>query len=682
MCFRFEEKFHLEEKGYPPEQVTFAKAALSNMLGGIGYFYGSSLVQSPYNKAPVFYWPAGLYTAVPSRSFFPRGFLWDEGFHNLLIAQWDRAISKEIIAHWLDLLNVEGWIPREMILGLEASQRVPKEFIVQRNTNANPPTLVLSLHYLLQTVQDSDSAEVDELMYFDKLWPRLVAWYYWFNTTQTGDLPGTYRWRGRDGETKRELNPKTLTSGLDDYPRASHPTELERHLDLRCWMALASKLLGDIASFIGRDARKFSATYEYLRDGQLLDTLHWSPASGTYSDFGLHTKDVSLKREPAQPGQPSVKPELVRVTRSEPKPGFVDSSFGYVSLFPLMLELLQPDSSRLGKLLQDLRNESLLWTPFGLRSLAKTSPLYMQRNTEHDPPYWRGPIWINMNFLVVRALRTYARIEGEYKERAAELYDELRRNVIANVFSEYKRTGYVWEQYDDTTGKGKGCRPDARKFSATYEYLRDGQFLDTLHWSPASGTYSDFGLHTKDVSLKREPAQPGQPSVKPELVRVTRSEPKPGFVDSSFGYVSLFPLMLELLQPDSSRLGKLLQDLRNESLLWTPFGLRSLAKTSPLYMQRNTEHDPPYWRGPIWINMNFLVVRALRTYARIEGEYKERAAELYDELRRNVIANVFSEYKRTGYVWEQYDDTTGKGKGCRPFTGWSSLVVLLMSETF
>ncbi|XP_053313985.1 mannosyl-oligosaccharide glucosidase [Spea bombifrons] len=456
---RFQRTFQLEEKGFAPEQVAFAKAALSNMVGGMGYFYGHSVVQSLYNPEPVLYPPAPLYTAVPSRSFFPRGFLWDEGFHLMLIARWDPALAWQSLGHWLDLMNADGWIPREQILGPEARSKVPDEFVVQRDENANPPTLFLALSQLLATPDSSGEGAA----FLRRAFPRLKTWYDWFNTTQAGPLPHTYRWRGRDTDPLRFLNPKTLTSGLDDYPRASHPSEDERHVDLRCWMALASRVMADISELLGEDGGLYRETERALTDNALLDRLHWSQRLGAYADYGNHTQNVALEWErprplPGQDPRALPPPRLVRVVKKPPRLQFV-GSLGYVSLFPFLLQVLAPDWPRLGRLLDQLGDADQLWTPYGLRSLAKSSPLYMQRNTEHDAPYWRGPIWMNMNYLAVRALHAYSRLEGPYRQRARDLYRELRENLLANLYRQYRDTGFLWEQYHDETGRGQGCYP-------------------------------------------------------------------------------------------------------------------------------------------------------------------------------------------------------------------------------
>ena len=92
----------------------FSKAMFSNLLGGIGYFYGDAVVDKSY--APEYeeedegFWeeteaararpegvkfsdPMELYTSIPSRPFFPRGFLWDEGFHLTPIAEFDMSVA-------------------------------------------------------------------------------------------------------------------------------------------------------------------------------------------------------------------------------------------------------------------------------------------------------------------------------------------------------------------------------------------------------------------------------------------------------------------------------------------------------------------------------------------------------------------------------------------------------------
>nr|XP_029728873.1 alpha-glucosidase 2-like [Aedes albopictus] len=449
---KFNSIFNLEAKGFTPGEVTFAKSIMSNLIGGIGYFYGASKVQSEYNEHPINYWKAPLYTAVPSRSFFPRGFLWDEGFHGLLVSTWDIDIALDIMTHWFDLMNIDGWIPREQILGSEALAKVPAEFVVQRSSNANPPTFFLTLRHLLNNYEDQLRTPMRQEI-LKKLFPRLQTWFGWFNKTQTGEVGGSYRWKGRS-ITPQEINPKTLTSGLDDYPRASHPDNHERHVDLLCWMQLASHVMSDLAKFLGRDDTKYFDTYKYLSSVERLNALHLSPKTNTYADFGLHTDKVRLKLVETQ-----TESKWIRDVMQNPKYQLVDNVFGYISLFPFLLKLLPADSLPLKTTLDNLRDPELVWTEYGIRSLSKKSILYMKHNTEHDPPYWRGQIWININYLILSALNHYKNESGPHKALAQEIYTELRKNIIANMYSQYQRTGYVWENYKDDTGEGKGCYP-------------------------------------------------------------------------------------------------------------------------------------------------------------------------------------------------------------------------------
>ena len=84
----------------------------------------------------------------------------------------------------------------------------------------------------------------------------------------------------------------------------------------------------------------------------------------------------------------------------------------YVSLFPLLMQLLPADAPALGALLAGLGDPDRLWTPHGLRSLSADSSLYRKYNTEHDAPYWRGPVWLNVNYLALAALKHYAEVRA------------------------------------------------------------------------------------------------------------------------------------------------------------------------------------------------------------------------------------------------------------------------------
>jgi mannosyl-oligosaccharide glucosidase len=110
------------------EMLNFGKYAFSSLIGGLGYFEGRWLQLNRELRSVELAGPDELITTVPCRSFFPRGFLWDEGFHLLPILRFKPEIAKVIVASWINLMNNDGWIAREQILGTEARSKVCKFF--------------------------------------------------------------------------------------------------------------------------------------------------------------------------------------------------------------------------------------------------------------------------------------------------------------------------------------------------------------------------------------------------------------------------------------------------------------------------------------------------------------------------------------------------------------------------
>lgn len=103
---RFLATFHVAS--FSPAQQAIAAAAVSNLIGGISFFVGSTVQETPSGDRVT--GPFGeLLTAIPGRSYFPRGFVWDEGFHELVVSEWNLTLSRAILASWIRRIEPSVW---------------------------------------------------------------------------------------------------------------------------------------------------------------------------------------------------------------------------------------------------------------------------------------------------------------------------------------------------------------------------------------------------------------------------------------------------------------------------------------------------------------------------------------------------------------------------------------------
>ena len=150
----------------------------------------------------------------------------------------------------------------------------------------------------------------------------------------------------------------------------------------------------------------------------------------------------------------------------------------------------------------------------------------------------------------------------------------------------------------------------------------------------------------------------------------------------SISWSSFVPLVDGLLPPREAR-RMIRHHLLNPAEMRSPYGFRSVSKSDPVY--NNDAIIDPYsnWRGPIWINANFLDWVVLRRYG-FHGESRWLALTLAGILRRDIA--------QWGSMHEDYSAETGDGLAPTPaqspsghfagFVGWNLLALdMLQCET-
>jgi mannosyl-oligosaccharide glucosidase len=314
--------------------------------------------------------------------------------------------------------------------------------------------------------------------------PRLSKWLRWLYSTQLTD--GFPAWSGRSSD-------HNLASGLDDYPRSQVVNAKERHVDLHCWLLFFSKGLSTLAQLLDQTEERELFTQDYEKMRKEFETWFYDKESGLYNDFlGVQWVPKSTrklrfswrgdnqcgKEHPLPSGEPSecnpysdspccsefgwcgntqshckcqqcAKAFPLDQRRDYMAVEMFSPHVGYVTLFPLIHGVLKIGDPAYTKLLQVMHNRDQLWTHFGLRSLSKSDELYKTGEN-----YWRGNVWININYLVLRALKVYYWED----ESAQKVYNELRDNVITAVYIEWNSTRSLYEQYSDENGRGRRSR--------------------------------------------------------------------------------------------------------------------------------------------------------------------------------------------------------------------------------
>ncbi len=273
--------------------------------------------------------------------------------------------------------------------------------------------------------------------------PQVLAWGVWEVYKKTGDRAFlaeytdvlekylTWDMEHRDANHNGllewltepdQLNCRCGESGLDNSPRFDFDDEMDA-IDFSAFAVHDAHYLSLIFAELGDPERAEKWQLVADRIKERINAELWDEETGTYYDKLLTTGTLTRVLSP-------------------------------LSFFPLFAGI--PSAEQAKRMVALLTDKTKLWTPVPLASISQDHPAF-------STDMWRGGVWLNLNYFIIKGLQDYG-----YDEIA----EELREKTLSTVKKWHKKTGTIFEFYDPMDKvipyrcerKGKQPRvPDWRK---------------------------------------------------------------------------------------------------------------------------------------------------------------------------------------------------------------------------
>ena len=186
-------------------------------------------------------------------------------------------------------------------------------------------------------------------------------------------------------------------SGLDNSPRFDFDEEMDC-IDFSSYFALDTHILSGIYREIGDNLNADKWERISKNVSQKINELLWDDKDGVYYDRLFSGKLTHI---------------------------LTPSSF-----LPMFANVSNKEQAK--KMVKVLTDKTLLWSKVPVSTISQKDPRFSN-------DMWRGGVWVNINYFVIKGLLNYGYID---------LAEELRTNTLDMVNKWYKKTGCIFEFFD------------------------------------------------------------------------------------------------------------------------------------------------------------------------------------------------------------------------------------------